>query len=100
TERRLEEPIEAAAYFVVSEALTNATKHAQASRIEVSLAPRDDSLVLSIRERRRRRSRVRPGLGTHGSARSRRGPRRDDQGREPARRRDSARRGASARARP
>ena len=50
TERRLEEPIEAAAYFVVSEALTNATKHAQASQIEVSLAPRDDSLVLSIRD--------------------------------------------------
>jgi PAS domain S-box-containing protein len=50
TEKRLTEPIEAAAYFVASEALANATKHAQASRIDVSLAPRNDSLVLSIRD--------------------------------------------------
>jgi PAS domain S-box-containing protein len=50
TERRLAEPIEAAAYFVASEALTNATKHAQASRIDVSLAPRDGVLLLSIRD--------------------------------------------------
>ena len=49
-ERRLAEPIEAAAYFVASEALTNATKHAQASRVDVSLAPRDDVLLLSIRD--------------------------------------------------
>jgi PAS domain S-box-containing protein len=50
TERRLAEPIEAAAYFVASEALANATKHAQASRIDVSLAPRDGVLLLSIRD--------------------------------------------------
>ena len=50
TEKRLAEPIEAAAYFVVSEALTNATKHAEASRIDVSLAPRDGALLLSIRD--------------------------------------------------
>ncbi|MCW2702030.1 MAG: histidine kinase, partial [Blastococcus sp.] len=50
TERRLAEPIEAAAYFVASEALTNATKHAQASHIAVSLAPRDGVLLLSIRD--------------------------------------------------
>jgi signal transduction histidine kinase len=50
TERRLADPIEAAAYFVASEAVTNATKHAQASRIEVSLAPRDGSLMVSIRD--------------------------------------------------
>ncbi|MCW2966132.1 MAG: domain S-box [Actinomycetia bacterium] len=47
---RLPEPIEVAAYFVASEALANATKHAQASRIEVSLAPSDGSLLLSIRD--------------------------------------------------
>jgi PAS domain S-box-containing protein len=47
---RFPESIEVAAYFVVSEALANATKHAQASRIEVSLAPRIDSLLLSIRD--------------------------------------------------
>jgi PAS domain S-box-containing protein len=50
TERRLAEPIEAAAYFVASEALANATKHAQASRIDVSLAPSDGRLLLSIRD--------------------------------------------------
>jgi signal transduction histidine kinase len=50
TERRLAEPIEAAAYFVASEALTNATKHAQASRINVSLAAGDGALLLSIRD--------------------------------------------------
>jgi signal transduction histidine kinase len=49
-EKRLAEPIEAAAYFVASEALANVTKHAQASRIDVALTPRDDSLVLSIRD--------------------------------------------------
>jgi signal transduction histidine kinase len=47
---RLPEPIEVAAYYVASEALANATKHAQASRIEVSLATRNGSLLLSIRD--------------------------------------------------
>jgi signal transduction histidine kinase len=47
---RLPAPIEIGAYFVASEALANATKHAQASRIEVSLAPSNGSLRLSIRD--------------------------------------------------
>jgi PAS domain S-box-containing protein len=47
---RLPEPIEVAVYFVASEALANATKHAQASSIEVSLALRDGGLRLSIRD--------------------------------------------------
>jgi PAS domain S-box-containing protein len=50
TDTRLPEPIEVAAYFVVSEALANATKHAQASRIDVSVAPRNGRLLLSIRD--------------------------------------------------
>ena len=50
TDTRLPEPVEVAAYFVVSEALANAAKHAQASGIEVSLAARNGSLVLSIRD--------------------------------------------------
>jgi signal transduction histidine kinase len=50
TDARLSEPIEVAAYYVASEALANATKHAQASRIEVSLAARGRSLVMSIRD--------------------------------------------------
>jgi PAS domain S-box-containing protein len=50
TDTRLPVAIEVAAYFVASEALANASKHAQASRIEVSLAPRNGSLLLSIRD--------------------------------------------------
>jgi len=45
---RLAEPIEVAAYFVASEALANAAKHSEASRIDVLLAQRDGSLVLSV----------------------------------------------------
>jgi PAS domain S-box-containing protein len=50
TDGRLPEPIEVAAYYVASEALANATKHAQASRIQVSVASRDGCLQLSIRD--------------------------------------------------
>jgi signal transduction histidine kinase len=50
TDVRLAEPIEVAAYFVASEALANAAKYSQASRIEVSLERRDGSLVLSVRD--------------------------------------------------
>ncbi|HEX9349927.1 MAG TPA: GAF domain-containing protein [Gaiellaceae bacterium] len=48
TDVRLAEPIEVAAYFVASEALANAAKHSQASRIDVSLEQREGSLVLSV----------------------------------------------------
>jgi signal transduction histidine kinase len=47
---RCPEPVEVAAYYVASEALANAMKHAQASCIEMSLAARDDSLLLSVRD--------------------------------------------------
>jgi signal transduction histidine kinase len=50
TDVRLVEPIEVAAYFVASEALANAAKHSEASRIDVSLERRDGSLVLSVRD--------------------------------------------------
>jgi PAS domain S-box-containing protein len=49
-DHRLPEPIEVAAYYVVSEALTNATKHANAERVMVEAAVRDSSLRLSIRD--------------------------------------------------
>ncbi len=45
---RLEEPVEAAAYYVVSEALTNTAKHAQASRAVVSARERDGWLELRV----------------------------------------------------
>jgi signal transduction histidine kinase len=50
TDMRLEEPIEVAAYFVASEALANAVKHSQASRIDVLLEQRDGRLLLSVRD--------------------------------------------------
>jgi signal transduction histidine kinase len=50
TDTRLPAAIEVAAYYVASEALANAAKHAQASCVELSLAPRDGKLLLSIRD--------------------------------------------------
>ena len=50
TNARYPEPVEIAAYYVASEALANAMKHAQASRIEISLTTRHGSLLLSIRD--------------------------------------------------
>jgi signal transduction histidine kinase len=49
-ERRLPEQLEVAAYYVVSEALTNATKHAHASVVNVELEARDGSVRLAIRD--------------------------------------------------
>jgi len=47
---RLPEPVEVAAYYVVSEALTNATKHAHASVVRVAVEERADGLHLSVRD--------------------------------------------------
>ncbi|HEY5400041.1 MAG TPA: ATP-binding protein, partial [Trebonia sp.] len=50
TNARFPEPVEIAVYYVASEALANAMKHAQASRIEISLTTRHRSLLLSLRD--------------------------------------------------
>jgi signal transduction histidine kinase len=50
TDARFPEPIEVAAYFVASEALANAAKHAQASRIVVMVVEREGRLLLSVRD--------------------------------------------------
>jgi signal transduction histidine kinase len=50
TERRLPEPVEVAAYYVMSEALTNVAKHAQASVVRAAVEVRDGVLELSIRD--------------------------------------------------
>jgi signal transduction histidine kinase len=47
---RLSEQVEVAAYYVVSEALTNATKHAQASVVNVDMREEDSLLHLSVRD--------------------------------------------------
>jgi PAS domain S-box-containing protein len=49
-EHRLPEPTEVAAYYVVSEALTNATKHANASGVDIEAVVRGSSLRLAIRD--------------------------------------------------
>jgi signal transduction histidine kinase len=45
---RIDGAIEAAAYFVVSEALTNAAKHAQAANVSVDVASTDGTLVVTV----------------------------------------------------
>jgi signal transduction histidine kinase len=49
-EQRLPEPVEVAAYYVVSEALTNAAKHAHASVVRVELDAHDAIAQLAIRD--------------------------------------------------
>jgi signal transduction histidine kinase len=46
--RRLPRHIEATAYFTVAEALTNASRHAQASRVEVAIRDDGDRLVVLV----------------------------------------------------
>ena len=50
TENRAPDPIEVAAYYVISEALTNTAKHARASHARVAVEKRDDRLHLSVRD--------------------------------------------------
>jgi signal transduction histidine kinase len=45
---RLEEPVEVTAYYVTSEALTNAAKHARASRVDLTVRQRDGSLEVIV----------------------------------------------------
>ena len=47
---RLAEPIEIGAYYVVSEALTNAAKHARASSVAVDVESFDSVLRVSVRD--------------------------------------------------
>ncbi len=50
TEERFEDKLETAAYFVASEALANAAKHAHASQVTLSMAKRNGHLVVCIRD--------------------------------------------------
>jgi len=47
---RLPAPVEVAAYYVVSEAVTNAAKHARASVAHIDVQARDSRLSLSVRD--------------------------------------------------
>jgi nitrate/nitrite-specific signal transduction histidine kinase len=50
TERRLPDDVEVAAYYVVSEALTNAAKHAHASVVTVELEAGGSTVHVAIRD--------------------------------------------------
>jgi signal transduction histidine kinase len=50
SDRRLPGPVEVAAYYVVSEALTNAAKHANASVVHVDFQAADSTAQLTIRD--------------------------------------------------
>ena len=63
-EGRLPEPVEIAAYYTVSEALTNAAKHARATAADVEVTENDGVLHLSVRDNGRGGAgfpRLRPG---------------------------------------
>jgi signal transduction histidine kinase len=47
---RLPDRLEVAAYYAVSEALTNAAKHSQATSVRVDVETRDSTLHLSVRD--------------------------------------------------
>jgi signal transduction histidine kinase len=49
-EGRLPDRVEVGAYYIISEALANAAKHAQATAVEISLEHRRQALDLSMRD--------------------------------------------------
>jgi signal transduction histidine kinase len=67
-EERLAPAVEAAAYFVACEAITNAVKHARASRVAVSAVRRDESLFVSVADDGIGGARPAPGSGLTGLA--------------------------------
>jgi signal transduction histidine kinase len=50
TEARLTEPVQAAGYYVVAEAVTNAAKHASATEVGVTLEDQDGMLRVAVRD--------------------------------------------------
>lgn len=65
---RLPAPVEAAAYFVVSEALANAAKHAGASAVTIDVRCDEGSLVVDVEDDGRGGAHPRPGSGLAGLA--------------------------------
>nr|WP_183342418.1 PAS domain S-box protein [Conexibacter arvalis] len=64
--RRWAPAVEAAAYFVIAEALANAAKHARASRAEVRVAEREGRLLVTVFDDGRGGAVAAPGRGLQG----------------------------------
>jgi signal transduction histidine kinase len=58
--------VEAVAYFIVSEALTNVVKHAQAARVEVTVTRVGDVLRIAVTDDGRGGASPREGTGLRG----------------------------------
>jgi signal transduction histidine kinase len=67
-EDRYPAEIEAAAYFVACEALTNAVKHSGASRVSISAARRNGRLIVEVHDDGRGGAVATNGSGLHGLA--------------------------------
>ena len=67
-EERLAAPVEAAAYYVVAEAITNVAKYARASHVDRQRPPLERHRHGHGRRRRRRRRRAARGSGLRGLA--------------------------------
>ncbi|MEU5853620.1 sensor histidine kinase, partial [Saccharopolyspora shandongensis] len=63
---RLDPPIESAAYFGIAELLTNAVKHADATRAQISIALDGNRLVVDVEDDGRGGAEVRAGGGLAG----------------------------------
>ena len=83
-DERLPDGVEAAAYYLVAEALTNVTKYAQASMASVRVERENGQRDRRGQRRRHRRSRCAPGKRAPRARRPRRGARRAPRPRQPA----------------
>lgn len=68
TDRRFAPSLEAAAYFVVAEALTNVVKHAGAEEVHVRIDERGDGLCIEVKDDGRGGARAEGGSGLRGLA--------------------------------
>lgn len=64
----LDGPLERATYFMVSEALTNIVKHADATSVDVRLARTDAGLRVTVSDDGRGGATLGPGMGLRGAA--------------------------------
>jgi signal transduction histidine kinase len=67
-ERRLAQDVEATAYFVIAESLTNTVKHARSAEAEVVLERGDDVLTVEVRDRGAGGADLAAGTGLRGLA--------------------------------